>query len=192
MKKRWLSAALLLGVLAGGGCSSVQEPQRHKLGLGTPDGHEKYEKINSAGLYLNMVSKPVLYAGDDGVLVFALRNSSGKTVEIREWFSNEPENVKILIQPYLPDMTAPDPGAWIELVEPEKRPVIHYPMTLMPDNQAMVSKKLEFIRKMEVSPGMERRFFIQGQLALKSLNLTTEVMVLRILPAKVEKKGSKK
>ena len=61
------------------------------------DGYEKYEKISAANLYFNMVSKPVLYAGEDGTLVFALRNGGSRSVEIREWLRNESENVKIMI-----------------------------------------------------------------------------------------------
>ncbi|MBE6399527.1 MAG: hypothetical protein E7041_05220 [Lentisphaerae bacterium] len=188
MKKiRVWYAVVMLTAAAVCGCSSAPKESKQRIGLGKPDGYEKYEKISAADLYFNMVSKPVLYAGEDGTLVFALRNGGSRSVEIREWLRNESENVKIMIQPYLPDMKAPDPQGWIELVEPQKRPVIHYPLTLMPDNQAMVSKKLEFIRKMQVTAGMERRFFIKAQLTLKSLDLATEVMVLRVLPAKTMK-----
>ena len=187
MKKTWVYGAVLLTVLAGSGCTSAPKSAKQRIGLGKPDGYETYKKIEAAGLYLNLVSKPVVYAGEDGVLVFALRNGGSRSVEIREWLRNEPENIKLMIQPYLPDMKAPDPQAWIELIEPVKRPVIHYPLTLMPDNQAMISKKLEFIRKMQITPGMERRFFIKAQLTLKSLDLATEVMVLRVLPAETGK-----
>jgi hypothetical protein len=179
--------AVLPGMLALSGCMSPPEMPRHRIGLGKPDGYEKYEKIDAAELYFNLVSEPVLYAGEDGLLVYSLRNGKGKSVEIREWLRDEASNVKIMIQPYLPGMKAPDPGAWIELLEPEKKPVIHYPMILMPDNQAMVSKKLEFIRKMQISPGMERKFFIKAQLTLKSLDLATDVTILRVLPAKTLK-----
>jgi len=187
MKKNWVYGVVLATVLSGAGCMSKPEVPRQRIGLGTPDGYETYEKIDDRELYFGMVSKPVLYAGEVGVLVFSLRNGSNRSVEIREWFRNEPENIKIMIQPYLPGMKGPDPDAWIELIEPVKRPVIHYPLTLMPDNQVMVSKKMEFIRKMQITPGMERKFFIKAQLTLKSLDLATEVMELRVLPAKAVK-----
>ena len=185
MKKRWWYGAAALALLAAAGCASAPQAPKLRLGLGKPDGYETYEKINPAGLYFELVSKPVVYAGSEAKLVFALRNSSGRSVEIREWLRNEPENIKIMIQPYLPGMKTPDPQGWIELIEPEKRPVIHYPLILMPENQVLVTKNLNFIAKLYVPPRSERRFFMRAESTLQSLKLASDVIVLHVLPNQV-------
>lgn len=175
-------AAFVAAAVLGAGCGPAAEERPMKIGLGVPDGYVQYEPITAPDLYLDLIGKPVLYAGEDGTLIFSLRNAGTKEVVIKEWFRNEPENLKLRVQPYLPGMTGPDPEAWIELEEPVQKPVIHYPLTLMPDNQAMIVKHLDFVGKMRVTPGMERRFFLQAQLNLKSLNLATGTIVLRIIP----------
>ena len=176
--------ALLLAALAASGCASKPKTLPMRRMFGVPDGMVQYQPIPAEGLYLELLSRPTLYAGKPGTLVFALRNSGVKSVNIDEWFRDEAYNVKLLIQPYLPGMTAPDPEAWIELTEPEQPNPVHYPLALMPDNKVMIAKQLDFIRHMRISPGRERRFFLRGQLTLKSLNLGTEVIVLHVLPPK--------
>ncbi len=171
---------LLTVLLAVSGCAVKTEPKM-KMGFGLPDGLVEYKKITAPDLYLNLISKPVLHAGAGEELIFALRNAGLRRINIPEWFRNEPENVKLFIQPFLPGMKSPDPDSWIELVEPVKQPVIHLPLVLMPDNQVMISKKLEFVDKMRITPGMERRFFLKAQINLKSLNTESETVVLRIL-----------
>ena len=151
---------------------------------------KEYKKITAADLYLNLVSKPLLSAGGSGELVFALRNAGTKRVNIPEWLRNEPENVKLFVQPFLPGMNEPAPDSWIELVDPVQQPVIHSPLILMPDNQVMVSKKLEFVSKMRIAPGMERRFFLKAQINLKSLDTESETVVLRI-QSNIKEKGEK-
>ena len=186
--KRLFASALLAALAAG--CAAPEKPPMQRT-FGVPDGMVKYPKIIAPDLYLDMISKPLLYAGGPGELVFALRNSGQKAVTIDEWYRNEGENLILLVQPCLPGMKAPDPAAWIEIAEPVRKPVIHYPLMLMPDNRVMIAKKLDFIGKMQVTPGMERRFFLQAKLTLKSLDLSTEIITLRVLPARKEKETKK-
>ena len=182
-------ASVLLATLAAG-CAAPQKPPMQRT-FGVPDGMVKYPRIDAEGLYLEMVSQPRLYAGEPANLVFTLRNSGQKAATIDEWYRNEGENLLLLIQPCLPGMNAPDPDAWIEISEPMQKPVIHYPLILLPDNQVMIAKKLDFIGKMQVAPGMERRFFLRAKLTLKSLDLSTEIITLRVLPARTGKETKK-
>lgn len=179
-------------LLAAAGCTSSKPEPKMKMGFGLPDGLVEYKKVDAADLHLDLLSKPVLHTGGSNELIFALRNAGFRRVNIPEWLRNEPENVKLLLQPYLPGMDAPDPEGWIEIVEPVKQPVIHLPLVLMPDNKVMISKKLDFVNKMRIAPGMERRFFLKAKINLKSLNTESEMIVLRILPGAIPKiKGEK-
>ncbi len=174
-----VTAALLLAA----GCVTEPEVRKYKLQMGIPHGSKKYTPVNPAGLRLGLISKPVLYAGEESILTFSLKNSGTGSVNIEEWFRHEPDNLILYVQPYMPGMSSPDPEAWFEISEPLKKPVLHYPVTLMPDNQMLISKKLTFISKMSVSPGKERRFFLKAALTLDSLKLESDTIVLRVFPA---------
>lgn len=170
-------------VLAGiAGCSTPPPEPTPRLGLGVLDGTVEYEPVPADGLSLKMISNNTVYAGERTSICFALSNDSHRMVSIPEWYSNEPDNVIVYVQPWLTGMTEPDPDSWIELSFDLKTPILHYPLTLMPGNKVMVNKELEFIRMLQVSEGKMRRFFIKASLNLKSLQLTTEVTALQVLP----------
>lgn len=175
-----LPAALLLA-----GCTSSnpeKEMPQYKMAMGVPDGKINYKPIPTKDLSFAMISKCDVNAGKKCELVFALSNKGMKEISIPEWYSNEPDNVIVSVQPWLPGMTQPDPENWTELSFDLKKPVLHYPLTLLPGNQALVSKSLDFIDKLAVSPGKMRRFFIRAKLNLKSAPLLSEVYVLQVFP----------
>lgn len=118
-----------------------------------------------------------------------MSNDSHVTVSIPEWYTHEPDNVIIYVQPWLTGMTAPAEDAWIELSFDLKKPVLHYPLTLMPGNQVLVTKELPFIQMLQVSEGKMRRYFVKASLNLKSLKLDTGVFHLQVLPK--QKSGEK-
>ena len=165
-------------------CTSAQQKTPDmKLVMGVPAGKVKYEKISSEYLSLNLISSTQLHAGENASLIFSLRNFGSKELKIREWHKNEPDNIIMYLQPYLPGMKAPDPDAWIEINDiTESKQRFHYPLSLMPDNQVMVTKKLPFISKIRISPGKERRFFLKAKLNLTSVNLSSEIIILKVLP----------
>lgn len=176
------AAAALIGI---SGCSSIPEnTPKMKMALGVPDGMVKYDPISANGLVLRWVGKKEAYAGTKTSLIFTLTNNSGKQVSIPEWYSCETDNVVIYIQPWLNGMKEPVRDGWIKLSFDLRQPILHYPLQLMPGNQVMVEKKLDFVEKLHVSPGKERRYFVKASLNLKSLKLNSEVSVLRILPKK--------
>lgn len=169
-------------------CSCVTEkPVKERMVLGVPEGKFRYKDVNPAPLELVMISKPVLRAGEKAELIFSLKNNGSRAVDIQEWLRHEPDNIVISIQPWLTEMTQPDPERWIELSFDRRKPVFHYPLTLMPGNQAMIAKELPFIEKLRIAPRSERRFFVKAAMTLKSLKLSSKVFTIRVLPQQVFK-----
>ncbi len=179
-KSNQLLALLLLAGVAG--CSTPPPMPETRVGMGILDGTVTYEPVPADGLSLKMISSNTVYAGEKTSVCFALSNDGHRQVSIPEWYSFEPDNVIVYVQPWLTGMTEPDPDSWIELSFDLKTPVLHYPITLMPGNKVLVSKKLPFVQMLQVSEGKMRRFFIKASLNLKSLQLNTEVSALQVLP----------
>lgn len=150
------------------------------VAMGELHGQVKYEKVDPENLELQILGSPVARAGRPGVVTFALANKGTKTVRIQEWFSNESDNVGVFIQPVLPGMIGPDEKRWVRLEFEFKKPVLHYPVTLMPGNKVLVSKEIDFIKNIMMPPGEERMFFFKGALTLDSLPLTSKVGVLQV------------
>ena len=148
--------------------------------MGELHGEVKFEKVNPENLELQILGSPVARAGRPGVVTFALANKGMKSVRVQEWFSNESDNVGVFIQPVLPGMFEPDEKRWVRLAFEFKKPVLHYPITLMPGNKVLVSKEIDFIKNIMMPPGEERMFFFKGALTLDSLPLTSKVGVLRV------------
>lgn len=176
-----LYAAAGLAVLITGCSTAEPKIPQMKMAIGVPDGTVEYQPVSPRGLALRMLSKPTLFAGEDAALNFSLINNSRVQKIIPEWYAHEPDNIKLFVQPWLPGETAPAPDGWIELPVEFKKPVMHFPLTLMPGNQVIISKKLPFIRKLQVSPGMSRRYFIRAELNLKSLKLTTDTIAIQVV-----------
>ena len=188
MNDRILSAAAVMLFLCGGivGCTSGEpEMPRMKMAMGVPDGEVTYKPVEAAGnLKLRMVSRPEVFAGEKTSLVFSIANLGRKEVSIPEWYGFEPDNLVVYVQPWLSKMTEPDPDSWTELSFDLKKPVLHYPIVLLPGNQVMIAKELPFVEKLQVSPGKERRYFVRAETNLKSLKLKTDVTVLKVRPKK--------
>ena len=185
MKNLILSAAAILFLCLGvTGCSGGEpEMPRVRMAMGVPDGEVTYKPVESSGnLKLRMVSRTEVFAGEKTSLVFSIANRGRKEVSIPEWYGFEPDNLIVYVQPWLSRMTEPDPESWTELSFDMKKPVLHYPIVLLPGNQVMIEKELPFIEKLQVSPGKERRYFIKAETNLKSLKLATDVMVLKVRP----------
>lgn len=182
MKKQIvLFMSALSAVLVLAGCVT-QEAPKQRMAMGVPHGRVKYKKISPEGLELKIFGKTAVRAGRPARLTFALANNSNKTVRIPEWFSHEPDNVVIFIQPVMSGMVEPDDSKWIRLDFDYKMPIFHYPITLMPGNQVLINKELGVIEKLIVSPGDERFFFIRAALTLESLEVVSSVIMLRVTP----------
>ena len=182
-------ALLAVGALLAG-CVTREAP-RQKMAMGVPHGKVKYKKISADGLELRSFGKGVVRGGRPANLTFALKNNSNRMVRISEWFSNESDNLVIFIQPWISGMVEPDEQKWIRLDFDYKKPIFHYPITLMPGNQVLVNKELGVVEKLIVQPGDERRFFIRAALTLESLQLVSNVFVLTVTPNYQEEPAKK-
>jgi len=180
---RWLTLLALSGIA---GCATPRMPEM-KSAIGVPDGQINYPPVSTRGMALLMPGKTTFTAGEKTAVTLSVANNGQKAVTIAEWYSNESDNLIIMVQPWLTGMKEPDPDNWIELSFDLKKPVMHYPMTLLPGNRAMVSKELPFIEKLQVSPGMARRFFIKAKTNLKSLPLESEVISIQVVSKKPKK-----
>jgi len=170
------TAAALLLIAVAGGC--VVEGTS-KTALGTVP-KESYPPILHHRARLELSGSRQLVAGLPGTLTFTLTNGGNEPLKVPEWYSHEPDNVLVYCQPWLPGTTAPDESAWIELSFDPRRPPVRYPLELLPGNRVSVTKELPFIEKLVVSPGAERRYFIKGELTLKSLKLSTPVAAIAV------------
>ena len=172
------AAALSLFLLSG----CMRKEVSTKVAIGVPHGQKTYKPIKNPTLSLKMLGKPIRYAGEKAIFTFSLSNTGNRAVEIPEWFSYEPDNLVLYVQPRTTDMSAPIEEYWIKLDFDPRKPVFHYPLTLMPSNQVLISKELPVIEKLQLPPHTERRFFIKAELALTSVKLSSEVVELRVLP----------
>jgi len=180
-KRAWmmlLSAAVTVAIC---GCAGNKPERQSKRAMGTLP-QESYAPLTDYRLSLRTDSRKTIRVGEGGEITFALRNLDKKNIRIVEWFSNEPDNVVVYCQPWLTGMTAPDEAGWIPLDFDVRMPPIRYPLELMPGNQVLVTKKLDFVDKMAITPGSERRYFIKAKLNLKSVSVESPVSVLIVLP----------
>ena len=187
MKHVFLYAMLGLLFLTSG-CVTEEGPKM-KLAMGVPDGTLEYQTVSPRNLSLKMISKPTVYAGEKTNLIFSLSNDGFREVSIPEWYSHEQDNVIVYAQPWTTEMTQPHPDGWIELSFDLRKPVMHYPLKLLPGNKVLIAKELPFVEQLQVSPGKKRRYFIKSKLNLKSLKLGSDTVVLEVLPRK--KSGEK-
>ena len=176
-RRRYAAALCLLTLLLAAGC--VSETAKPKAALGTRP-RESYRPITRHRARLELVGSRQLVAGLPASVTFSLTNGGTEALKVPEWYSYEPDNVLVYCQPWLPGTTAPDESAWIELSFDPRRPPVRYPLELLPGNRVSVTKELPFIEKLVVSPGAERRYFIKGELTLKSLKLSTPVAAIAV------------
>ncbi len=169
--RRRLAAALLPALLFLAGCAS--------------DSGEKplaFTPVPADHLEFGPAGSLVMEAGSPGELTLALRNQGLDKVYIPEWRINEPDNVKLYIQPRPPQMEAPDEEMWIEMDDPVRTPEYRYRLELYPRNQVLVKRSLEFVENLVLRPGTERRYFVKAELNLTSLPLKTEVFEISVIP----------
>ena len=177
-----LLTAFALVLLAG--CTKQELEYTKKWGFGFKD-KGNYPKLKNYNLTLELSPGTRRFpAGQPGELTFILCNKGKNAVRIPEWFKFDPNNLQIQCQIWLPGADAPEPGMWLDVSVPVKRPIWRYPVTLAPGEKIFVSMNLDFLSKLIVSPGSERRYFIKAKLNLKSVDVSAPVVYVTILPGK--------
>ncbi len=176
---RFLPAAVGIAVMMTAGC--VKEvKQREELGVGVIAELPEYPQLARYKLSLKLVGDRTLTAGKPGRVTFSLRNIDDRPLRLVEWYANEPDNLLVYCQLWLPGTTEPDEGLWIPLSFDVKKPATRYPLEIVPGNNILVTKELPFIEKLAVSPDGERRYFIKAVLNLHSVSAESPVAAIAV------------
>ena len=174
------AAVALLSIFVCGCARTEKAAPRQRMAMGVPHGKVEYKPVSAEGLELRCFGKTTFQAGRPATLTFALSNQGYRKVRIPEWYSNESDNIGLFIQPVASQLDEPKENKWVRLTFDFKKPILHYPITLMPGNQALVSKELDIVEKMMIPPGEERLFLVKAELTLDSLNLSSRVILIRV------------
>ena len=175
----FLLAAAGIVLMQTAGCVREVE-KREELGVGVVAELPEYPQLARYKLSLQLVGSRTLTAGRPGRVTFSLRNTDDRPLRLVEWYANEPDNLLIYCQPWLPGTTEPDEGLWIPLSFDVKRPATRYPLEIVPGNNVLVTKELPFVEKLVVSPEGERRYFIKAVLNLHSVSAESPVAAKRL------------
>lgn len=175
----FLLAAAGIVLMQTAGCVREVE-KREELGVGVVAELPEYPQLARYKLSLQLVSSRTLTAGRPGRVTFSLRNTDDRPLRLVEWYANEPDNLLIYCQPWLPGTTEPDEGLWIPLSFDVKRPATRYPLEIVPGNNVLVTKELPFVEKLVVSPEGERRYFIKAVLNLHSVSAESPVAAIAV------------
>ena len=178
MNRSTVFLTLCFCVLLTSGCVRT-EVNSTRRALGERE-KEKYAPIGSHRLKLELTGNGQIFVGEGGFLTFALINGGEKNVEIKEWYSNEGDNVVLYCQNWLPGMTTYDPQGWVKLEKPPKKPAWRYPLSLTPGNRMFITKQLPFVDTLSITPGSERRYFVKAELTLTSIKLSSKVSTISV------------
>lgn len=139
-----------------------------------------YKPITGHSLFLLPVtSRRSFFAGEDVELSFQLINRGERPISIFEWFQDHDANLLVYYRPYSEEVKEFIASEWSCLGHTPKSPAHRFQMVLKPDNSAILSKPLDFIREMQ-SPETTKKFMLVGQLNLKSLPLRSQVMIIEV------------
>lgn len=177
----------VLPVLLLTGCVESKVEYTKRYGFGFAD-RKNYKKLQDYKLSLNLsTGSREFRAGKSGELIFVLRNEGKKRIKIHEWYKFDPNNLQVDCQIWLPGAEKPEPGMWLDVSVPIRKPVWRYPIVLEPGDTVFVSTKLDFLKNLVVSPGAERRYFIRAKLNLMSVDVKSSVHSISVRPGIVQK-----
>lgn len=177
----------ILPVLLLTGCVESKVEYTKRYGFGFAD-RKHYKKLQDYKLSLDLsTGSREFQAGRSGELIFVLRNEGKKRVKIHEWYKYDPNNLQVDCQVWLPGTEKPEPGMWLDVSSPIRKPIWRYPLTVEPGETVFVSTRLDFLQNLVVTPGAERRFFIQAKLNLKSVDVKSPVRSIVVRPGVVPK-----
>lgn len=177
--RHFLLVAAGIAFAMSSGCVKEIE-QREELGVGVIAELPEYPQLARYKLSLKLVSDRTLVAGKPARVTFSLRNIDDRPLRLVEWYSNEPDNLLIYCQPWLPGTTEPDEGLWIPLSFDVKQPATRYPLEIVSGNNVLITKELPFVEKLTVSPDGERRYFIKAVLNLHSVSAESPVAAIAV------------
>lgn len=176
----WLPlACAAVSALFISGCVSADQSKKIELPFGEVASRDgKFAPLKDAKVEFKTLGAMHFKPGEPAELRFGLKNLSDKLLTIPEWHFTAEDNVQLYGQPWLPGMEVPDEKAWVSFNEEIAQPARHFKLDLLPGNQAVVTKKLDFVESLVVSTGAERRYFFKAELNLTSLPRSTGVFVV--------------
>ncbi len=177
---------LLLLLISTVGCASkkkvkVDTPAPPVAEAKSPEKESQFAKITKGRLELVLPVQRQYVAGREAVITIAIRNTGRYLISLPEWHLNEEDNIRLYCQPWLPNMSDPDPNMWLPVDNPIQEPIKRFEIKLYPDNQATVHKPLDFIKDLVVSSDHERRFFMKAELNLTSYQLVSDVFAISVV-----------
>ena len=182
---RWVALTVLAVAAALLTCSCEQIRRVQVWSGGVPELPE-YPPLEHYRLSLRHEGERTLIAGKPARLTFTLVNEDSKPLRLIEWYQNEPDNLRIFCQPWLPGTTEPDPEMWMELYNEVKQPALRYPLDLWPNNRVMISQDFPVVENLVISPGAERRCSIKAKLNLNSVDVESPAWAIAVHPAPAE------
>ncbi len=140
---------------------------------------ENYPKLKDYSMQFSLL-KHEFRPGKPAKLLIGLKNTGNTAVRLEDWRINTCDNIQVFVQNWLPGMKDPDPEFWVELDAGIKMPDWRYPLELYPGNQVLIEKTLNFVKGINVEPGMERRFFVKCRTRLQSIDVTSTIMAIAV------------
>ncbi|MCQ2380634.1 MAG: hypothetical protein MJ025_06925 [Victivallaceae bacterium] len=185
--KRTLVAVLIAMIAAG--CVRTGE-ERVKLAAGMSDAGN-FKELSGYSLDLEMVGARTLVQNKDNSVRFKLTNSGNSSVTIPDWRYKEDDNILVDCQIWYPGTDSPDESEWLPVGDLEPQTEQRYPLTLEPGNQVIIEKKLDFIDRLVISKGAERRYFLKAELNLKSVKVSSPVVAIAVVPGGYSRENKK-
>ncbi len=173
MKYLFLAFCALL--LAGCVSESVQAKQRAGLTM-----LQKAAKIERHDLKLSLVGKREKLCGKEEKLTLKLQNNGADSITLIDWRLDAASNLRVECQVWFPGTDQPDENAWLTINEPPEGSARRYPLTLDPQNLITIDVPLEFVQRLRISQGAERRYFVRATVELDSVSVRSDVAAFTV------------
>ena len=167
-----LSISSLAAMLSG--CSEkVVLPVAHRADKVIYPDYKAPEDANISLLVPNEI--PIYMSGLSAMLTFRLVNLGEKDLDVREWFMDDVNNIRIYYRE-IDESGKPISETWLTDITAPAQEQRRNRLVLKPYNAAFIEKPLPFIE--EIRPGTTKYFEAYGELTHKTLHAKTKVFRL--------------
>ncbi len=172
---KYLLVAFCTLLLAGCVSESVTAKQRAGLTM-----RRSAAKIEHHDLKLSLVGKRDKVCDKGQNLTFKLQNNGADAITLIDWRLDAASNLRVECQVWFPGNDQPDENAWLTINEPPEGDARRYPLTLDPQNLITIDVPLEFVQRLRISPGAERRYFVRATVELDSVSVRSDVAAFTV------------
>ena len=177
MTRRWWLLLALPALCWGGGCVRTTSGRTQVVDRT----YEKYPELANYSLQLAPVGRREMISGIANELTFRLTNQGVNQIRIADWYAVDTDNIILYWQNWRPGTNDPNPGAWQEIRPDTRVGDNRFPLDLKPGVSADVTMPLPFLDDIVVTPGHERRFWIQAKLNLQSVRAESKIFAIVLL-----------